>query len=192
MDVPVAPSAQPPSAQPPSKRPTRSSCPSRLLEGFDLSKNHRGNTTHSKRAKRAKRAKTMAKTMAETMAKTMAETMAKTMAEEAAEPAAEELLLEKQLVALSEEKLPSRACSAQSYDGLGRSWSGVSMNPEEIDAIVNSFLCTKSSSVNVNAGASESRANSAGSAGSGPICILTAYDSKMSVNFESIAPEFYN
>ena len=78
---------------------------------------------------------------------------------------------------LSEHNLPSRACSARSNDDPGRCGSGVSMDPGEVEEIVNSFLRTASS---VDAGASVSRLSSADSgparADSGPVGALTLQD----------------
>lgn len=78
---------------------------------------------------------------------------------------------------LSKDNLPSRACSARSNDDPGRCGSGVSMDPREVEEIVNSFLRTASS---VDAGASVSRLSSADSgparADSGPVRALTLQD----------------
>ena len=78
---------------------------------------------------------------------------------------------------LSEHNLPSRACSARSNDDPGRCGSRVSMDPGEVEEIVNSFLRTASS---VDAGASVSRLSSADSgparADSGPVRALTLQD----------------
>ena len=78
---------------------------------------------------------------------------------------------------LSEHNLPFRACSARSNDDPGRCGSGVSMDPGELEEIVNSFLRTASS---VDAGASVSRLSSADSgparADSGPVRALTLQD----------------
>lgn len=88
-----------------------------------------------------------------------------------------EIAFEGALLLLSENNLPSRACSARSNDDPGRCGSGVSMDPNEVEEIVNSFLRTASS---VDADASVSHLSSADSgparADSGPVRALTLQD----------------